>query len=467
MRLSIRWRLAVLIATAMVLTLVAVLLAVRITLEDSLRSDLDDELVSDHNRVQADVILAPGEVDLQEIADEEGGSSIDENRVIFRDGQGAVLASSIFDAVPYELSEEETGRVLAGENVTTSISVQGRDIRVLSASYWVAGGERGILQVASDAEYINETVANVQQALVVAAVICVLAALLAGYWLARGAVRPIERVASVAAQIEAEDLDRRIHSRNAPSEVQRLSDTFDAMLDRLEKAFAGQRDFVMDMSHELRTPLTALRGNIDVLLMDDTIDAATRSQLERMSREVQRLVRLTSNLLYSAHAEAGREVERRPVDLDVLVLEVCRQARTLRPEVEVRMGDEDQVSVTGDYDLLKQVVLNLLDNAVKYSPGGSVVNVAVRGDADAARVVVRDQGPGIGPEQLPHIFQRMYRAENGRRRTTGAGLGLSISEWIAKAHGGRIEVESEPGKGSTFTLVLPRQADAATVITKG
>jgi signal transduction histidine kinase len=180
-----------------------------------------------------------------------------------------------------------------------------------------------------------------------------------------------------------------------------------------------------------------------------------------MSREVQRMIRLTSNLLYSAHADAGREVAKAPVELDVLVLEACRQARALRPEVSLKIAEEDQVTVTGDYDLLKQVVLNLLDNALKYSPAGTTVTVSVSGDEREARVVVADQGEGISAEQLPHIFERMYRAENGQRRTTGAGLGLSISDWIARAHGGRITVESEPGAGSTFTLILPRQAAGA------
>jgi signal transduction histidine kinase len=166
-------------------------------------------------------------------------------------------------------------------------------------------------------------------------------------------------------------------------------------------------------------------------------------------------------LLFSAHADAGRELDRHPVELDVLVLEVCRQARTLRPEVKVKIAEEDQVSVTGDYDLLKQVVLNLLDNALKYSPEGSTVRVSVTGSDGEARVVVADEGSGIPADQLPHIFERMYRAENGRRRTTGAGLGLSISDWIARAHGGRITVESEAGKGSVFTLVLPRTPDGA------
>lgn len=281
-------------------------------------------------------------------------------------------------------------------------------------------------------------------------------AIIIGFWLARGAVKPLQEVVGVAAEIEASNLDRRIGARDGPAEVQKLADTFDAMLERLGAAFQQQRNFVLDMSHEVRTPLTALRGNIDVLLMDDRLDGETRSHLERMSGEVARLVRLTSNLLYLAHADAGRELDRRPVDLDLLCLEVYRQTKDLRPEVEFRLGHEDQVTVVGDRDLLKQLILNLVDNSLKYTPAGGKVTLSLHQDGDRARIVVQDTGPGIAPEEIPLIFQRFYRAANSEQRISGgAGIGLAISDWIAKAHGGEIVVESQVGKGSLFTVILP------------
>ena len=241
----------------------------------------------------------------------------------------------------------------------------------------------------------------------------------------------------------------------ASVEVQRLADTFDAMLERLDAAFQQQRNFVLDVSHELRTPLTALQGNLDVLLMDDRLDGEMRTQLERMSKEVGRLIRLTSNLLYLAHADAGRELDRRPVELDTLCLEVYRQTKDLRPEVKFRLGHEDQVTVVGDRDLLKQLVLNLVDNSLKYTPANGEVTLSLYGDQSRARIVVRDTGPGIRPDQIPLIFRRFYQAEGGEKRAGGAGIGLAISDWIARAHGGKIAVESELGKGSTFTVSLP------------
>lgn len=470
MRLSIRWRLAIIIAAAMVLTLLAMLIVARLTIEDTLRSDLDNSLAEDGDAISRQVAGLEGDVAsssvLQQIVDRYGGQSRGSALVIIRDEDGSDLAVTVSDATgtardprPYELTDEELAQVLGGEPLTKTITgPDGTAKRVHAYRLVNAEGAFGLVQIIGDAQFINDTVSDVQAALIIVGAVAVVLSLLAGYVIAISGMRPLERVVQVAAKIEAEDLGRRIHAENAPAEVQRLSDTFDAMLDRLETAFAAQRDFVMDMSHELRTPLAALRGNIDVLLLDESLDAESRDQLQRMSREVQRMIRLTSNLLYSAHAEAGREVAKAPVELDVLVLEACRQARALRPEVSLKIAEEDQVTVTGDYDLLKQVVLNLLDNALKYSGPGTTVTVSVTGDEREAWVTVVDQGQGISPEQLPHIFERMYRAENGQRRTTGAGLGLSISDWIARAHGGRITVESESGVGSTFTLVLPREA---------
>jgi signal transduction histidine kinase len=192
------------------------------------------------------------------------------------------------------------------------------------------------------------------------------------------------------------------------------------------------------------------------MLMDKSLDAQSRVQLERMSAEVGRLIRLTSNLLYLAHAEAGREIARRPVELDALCLEVIYQARTLRDDVAVRLGHEEQITVSGDRDLLKQLVLNLVDNAIKYSPDGGEVTVSLFERDDVAEIVVADQGPGIPPDQLGKIFDRFYRVSGNQSRTVGgAGIGLAISLWIAEVHGGKIRAESEVGAGSRFIVTLP------------
>ena len=462
MSLSIRSRLTIGIAAALIITLMVTLVALRLALGGILETDLDEELTRDAGLVSARVALL-GSLDdrdsLQEIVDSYSLSGLGSGFIIvIRDDDGNVLAAtSDVDTETLALSSAEVSAVLQGDDVSRNVEVGESDEVRLRASRLTIGREVvGIVQVAEDREPTTRPLDVLQTILVAAGAGGVLLAIIIGFWLARGAVKPLQEVVGVAAEIEASNLDRRIGARDGPAEVQKLADTFDAMLERLGAAFQQQRNFVLDMSHEVRTPLTALRGNIDVLLMDDRLDGETRSHLERMSGEVARLVRLTSNLLYLAHADAGRELDRRPVDLDLLCLEVYRQTKDLRPEVEFRLGHEDQVTVVGDRDLLKQLILNLVDNSLKYTPAGGKVTLSLHQDGDRARIVVQDTGPGIAPEEIPLIFQRFYRAANSEQRISGgAGIGLAISDWIAKAHGGEIVVESQVGKGSLFTVILP------------
>jgi signal transduction histidine kinase len=262
----------------------------------------------------------------------------------------------------------------------------------------------------------------------------------------------------------AEDLSRRIEVGGPADEVGRLAATFNEMLARLEALFRTQRRFTADVSHELRTPLTTIQGNIDLLrrgLADDP--EARRAALADVEGEVARMSRLVDDLLLLARLDAGIELERRPVELDTLLLEVYRQAMLMSDGVEVHLGHEDQVVVLGDKDRLRQLLLNLADNAIKYTPAGGRVTLSLYHEGDAARIAVTDTGVGIPPEDLapgpkerPLIFERFYRADRARSSGSGGtGLGLSIVDWIVHAHGGRIEVESEVGKGSTFNVWLP------------
>jgi heavy metal sensor kinase len=453
MSLSIRRRLTVWIAVALILTLIVVFVTLRFTLRGILASDIDGDLTSDLGQVSAPVAIAGSleRTDLQAIV--ENGSFI----VAIRDLEGRVLAASAgADELTFALEPQEISGVLAGETMQQTLDIRGEPFRVRAARLMVGREVVGIAQVGESASSLEQVTDALQTVLLAVGGVTLLLSLLAGYWLARSALKPIDDVTAVARQIEASDLSRRIGAQGKPEEVQRLADTFDVMLERLGAAFQQQRNFVMDVSHELRTPLTALRGNLDVLLMDPDTDPAVRAQLEPLSMEVGRLIRLTQNLLYLAHVDAGRGLDRRPVEMHDLCLEVCRQAQALRPEVRLRLGNEEQVTLLGDRDLLKQLILNLVDNALKYTPPGGEVTLSLDHEDSWARVVVKDTGAGIPPEELAHIFDRYYRgAGSGGRSGSGAGIGLAIAVWVTEAHGGRIEVTSEIGKGSTFTVRLP------------
>lgn len=469
MSISIRWRLVAGIVLAFVATLAVIFFTVQFALARILSDDLDDALAENALRVQAEASLFSIESQIFQDRIEEFARRAEGREpfiTVVRDTEGDLLLSSEgVQAVYMDLSQDEIDRVLSGETVTRTVDLPGNatggdEYRVRSQRLVIGGEVGGIVQVAQVTEGVTGPVNTLLVILLAEGAGAIILTVGIAFWLARGAVRPLERVIDVAADIQAHDLRKRIHATNEPAEVQKLADTFDSMLERLEKAFKEQQDFVLDVSHELRTPLTVIKGNIDVLLMNDDLDEDLREQLGQMSSEVSRMIRLTSNLLYMASADAGREPERKEVDLDVVCLEALRQGKGLRSDVNVSMGREDQVTVTGDRDQIKQMVLNLVENAVKYTPGGGDVTVSVYRNGSFAEVSVEDTGPGIPPDTLPHIFERFYRGEH-RSLMGGTGIGLAIARRIATSHGGDISVESEVGTGTTFTVKLPLSGNGA------
>jgi heavy metal sensor kinase len=242
-------------------------------------------------------------------------------------------------------------------------------------------------------------------------------------------------------------------------ELGRLARTFDEMIGRLDESFQRQRQFTADASHELRTPLTAIKGQVDVALQRDRDPVAYREVLQTLNSEVDRMIRLISSLLTLARADAGQiPLNRQATSIRTSLENAVEQIRPLAAGrgiiLELREGPE--VTSLSDPDLLLQLWLNLLDNAIKHTPSGGQIAVALEEDGGEAIVTVTDTGPGIAPEHLPYIFDRFYRADPARTRSEGgSGLGLSISRWIAEAHGGSIEARSQVARGSTFVVRLP------------
>ena len=319
----------------------------------------------------------------------------------------------------------------------------------------------GFLQLASSLEASRQALQNLLILMIVGGVIAVVIAGLVGWTTAGTALRPLEEVTEAALSINrADDLSRRIPQSGPPrDEVGRLTVAFNETLEKLEALFEAQRRFLADVSHELRTPLTSIRGNVDLI---NRIGALDEESLEAIKAEVDRMTRMVNDLLFLAQAETGRlPLALEEIELDTLMLEVFKQAKVLANNgVTVQLGREDQVLVRGDRDRLKQVLLNLIANALDHTPSGGTVTLALACIEDWARLTVTDTGSGIPREELPHIFERFYRIDPARKRndTGGAGLGLSIAYWITRGHHGRIEVASEQGKGTTFSVWLPRES---------
>ena len=279
------------------------------------------------------------------------------------------------------------------------------------------------------------------------------------WFLAGLSLRPIGRMTQAARDIGLSGrLDKRLAPVGSHDEVARLVETFNHMMDRLEGAFTAQRRFVADASHELRTPLTTIRGNIELLRRSGAVQQPDMNDaLGDVAEETQRMSRLVSGLLALARADAGQELARVPVQLGELVRVVQREMQAGTSDVSVVVGEFADVEILGDPDALKQLLLILVENGIKYTPPGGSVSVSITAEENGAILLVRDTGIGIAEEDVPHIFERFYRSR-GARSTGGTGLGLAIASWIASEHGARIDVESNVGHGTIFRVRFPRVA---------
>ncbi len=281
------------------------------------------------------------------------------------------------------------------------------------------------------------------------------ASLFVAVLLTPGLFKPLEDMATVARQItRADDLSRRVPYANRPDEIGDLARAFNQTLERLERLFRTQQRLLADVSHELRTPLTAIRGNFDLI---ERMGEADPESIAAVQVEIERMTRLIGDLLLLARADSGGlPIEREPVELDNVLFDIYRQVKVIDPPVRVELVEVDQVTVLGDADKLKQLFINLTENAIKYTPPSGSVRLSLSKKADWAQFEVSDSGIGIPPENLPYIFDRFYRVDKARTRAQGgSGLGLSIAKWIATAHGGTIRVKSNLGEGTTFSVTLP------------
>ncbi len=349
-------------------------------------------------------------------------------------------------------------RVKDGDAVFVQINSDNVLLRTYVRPLTVRNQTIGIILVAQSLQDTYATLRRLAFLMVGGIGAALLVAFVIGALLAYTALAPMDRMTQAARDIARKgDLTQRIEHKSAGDEVGRLAATFNEMLARIEELFRVQQRFVADVSHELRSPLTAIRGNLDLLRRGAMENPEERlAALDAMEAESARMQRLVQDLLLLAQADAGVKVRRDVVELDTLVLDVYRHARVTQSSVKVSLGAEDQAQVLGDADRLKQLLLNLVDNAIKYTPAGGEVKISLERDADWVCVTIADTGVGIPAQDVSKIFNRFYRVDKARSREKGGtGLGLAICKWIAEAHGGRIEVQSQVGKGSTFMVWLP------------
>jgi heavy metal sensor kinase len=285
-------------------------------------------------------------------------------------------------------------------------------------------------------------------------------AALGGYWLTRRGLQPLQSIVEQTREITGDSLDKRIEIGHAADELALLAASFNELLSRLDQSFQGMRRFVQDASHEIRTPLAVIRGEADVALSRDRSAAEHRESLEIIQEESRRLSRLVDDLLNLARADAGHvQLHVEPLYLNDLLAECCRSVQPLAAAREIRLEfqAERDITIEGDEQLLRRMIINLLDNAIRYTPAGGRVSADVEVIEGDVRIRVADTGIGIDNDAVPHVFERFYRVDKARSRQQGGfGLGLSIVQWIAEAHRGVVELASQPGVGTTFTVRLQK-----------
>jgi len=344
--------------------------------------------------------------------------------------------------------------------ILRSRRIDGRHFRFIFEKLNDVNGHVYAVEMGLPADDVVETLSQFRAYLLMFAPLLLLVAAGGGYWLSRRALSPVDALVRTARQVSGTNLNSRLQKLETGDELQRLSDTLNEMLDRIESAFLRITQFTADASHELRTPVSLIRTEAELALRRSRGEAEYKESLRHVLLEAERTTALIEQLLSMARADSGREtLHLQPVDLRQTlgsVVDGWRQVATIRNLQFSASLAAPELSVLGDETLLRRLADILLDNAFKYTSSPGSVYLSLEAKGDSAVIMVQDSGVGIAEEEQGKIFERFYRVDKARSREQGgAGLGLAIAQWIVTQHGGSIAVESRPGQGATFRVELP------------
>ncbi len=381
---------------------------------------------------------------------------------------GSQLVEVSPPGIGISLSHEFIYQAINGRNSLTTIeSTEGQRLRLLAVPIHLSisgiplSTQPGALIIGRSTRQIDQALQGLVRTLVIAVPLALAVAAGGGIFLARRALKPVDKIAQTAQEIEENDLSQRINV-NTKDELGRLAATLNAMIERLERAFQRQKQFTSDASHELRAPLAVIEAESSLALQKERPPTDYRQSLETISQESKQMSSLIEQLLTLARADAGKEQWNfTEVNLGTLITNLSADVEVLCQDkgLSCQLGQTQDLVIKGDEARLRELFMNLLDNAIRYTPAPGTVSISLRREGQMAIVAITDTGVGIPAEDIPFIFERFYRVDKSRSRVEGGtGLGLAICRYIAEAHGGKIEVESQVGAGSTFSVWLPLQS---------
>jgi heavy metal sensor kinase len=466
----------------------ATLIFFSVVVYSALATNLQAQILQDSQRQAVEVSTAIGSQIERDLMTLQDPTSIEFPEINYFASSVGVQVTGLDGAVIKQSSNLQNVTVAGYEQALETIregnthryitSQGGQPLLVYSAPLLITGQIVGAVQIVRPLAPARDALNQVSRYLIIGTALSLIVAAVVGALLARRELLPIAEITRTASRISrAKDLDLRLQIEEPNSEIGQLAATFNEMMDRIQNLFYGQERLVADVSHELRTPLTTIQGNMELLqrmgsalregqatqtLNQETIELFT-DIVDEVESESVRMSRMVNDLLLLAQADSGvLQLKMERVEMDTLLLGVYRQTHRMAEHksgpgsLDIRLGAEDQALVLGDRERLRQLLLNLTDNAIKYTPAGGVITLGLENAGGWVKVSVHDTGIGISAEQQRHIFDRFYRTDKARSREMGgSGLGLSIVAWLAQAHNGRVTVESEPAKGTTFTLWLP------------
>ena len=459
--MPIRWRLTLQFTLILLIILVASGAVLQLLLQRYLNNEVDDTLRVYSARVHGTLNpqQVPEPLDYETIHSRlppinEFASPGIYIQLIDSDGKVAVKSDSLggqeLPVSPALIEQGFGGKVL----IQTVAAGDGARVRIMFSPLYLKDRTM-VLEVAQSLKHVDTALTQVRWALIASILLALVLAAASGGFVVRSALAPVSRITRTAKGIDTgSDLSRRVGYRGPSDEIGQLAATFDHMIERLDKVFQLQKDFIADASHELRSPLTVIRGNLD-LLKRNLSEKDRAESLQAIEAETRRMSEIVNDLLFLAEVESSSLVRQESVPLREIVLGEVERFAPLDNKHQLVTGQLEDLSARGDSQHLRRMLGNLIDNAIKYTPRGGSITVSLYRDGGWAKLEVSDTGIGIAPQHLEHMFERFYQVDKAKSRASGGtGLGLAIVRSIAEQHGGKVTVSSEPGKGSTFTVRL-------------